>query len=218
MAILLPVGIESRDGISGQGLLKPLGQFLFVNPEKMSVNRMARIGDARTMGGTVFQPWPNAPDELTFEGTLYGLRSLYDIMVLSDAINSSPDSKEINLIYKWRKFPGLVRSLSIVGDAGRPRQLTYTMTIVLRDAMELHRMLIGQLTGAAVERSFVNAQVSGAKQSVQGLALNNLLTVALIGSGGFTKDLGKKVMWRALAMIAYGAVFNIGRGKGWAKL
>ena len=218
MAILLPVGIQSAGGATSKSPLKYLGQFLFVNPEKMTITRGAGIGSARTMGGTVFQPWSNLPDEVTFEGTLYGIRSLYDIMVLSDSINGSPDYKEVKLTYKWKQFNGLVRNLVVSANAANPRQVNYTMSFVSRDAMDLYRMLVGQLTGAAVERSFIDAQVKGAKEAVKGQALNNMVTVAVLAFDAKMANPVKVLAWRALALLAYGAVFNIGRGKGWRKL
>ena len=218
MAILYPLGIESEGGATKKGLWKLFGgQFLFVNPEKMTINRTARIGDARTMGGTVFQPWPNAPDELTFSGVLYGLRSLYDIQVLSDAISGSPDLKDVNLIYKWKKYPGLLRNLTIEADANKPRQFPYTVSFVSRSALELHRVLLGQLTGAGVERDFVRAQLSGATQAFKNGAINSLINVGTLASGIATGGAASNALWRAATLTAFAAVFNIGRGKGWQK-
>ena len=77
---------------------------LLVNPTDIEIKKRAQISETRTLAGTVFQPWPNMPDEVHIKGILFGTRSVLDFTTLQGIIDQRPDLKEVTLIYKWSSY------------------------------------------------------------------------------------------------------------------
>jgi hypothetical protein len=224
MAVLLPMGIEPvrRQSPNRSTWNKIFGSYLFVNPEKIRLRRTAKIGEVRTMAGTVFQPWTNMPDEISLEGVLYGFRAFHEFNVLEDAINSDPQYKEVNFIYKYRRYPGFIKDISIAADASQPRVFSYTINFVSKNAVELHRMLIGQVDTISAELSFADGQISGVLNTFLdpngNLKLDNTLNAAVIGAmgmgGASSSDLVGDVVKRTAALAAVFAIKFLRKKKG----
>ena len=216
MAMLLPIGIISKEPqgkILGIASFRDIfGHFLFVNPEKLSLRRIAKIAQIRTMGGTVFQPWPNEPDVLEFNGTLFGSRSLIDIKILDSSIPMNPDYKEVELVYKWKKYKGFVKDLSIDADADKPRAFNYKFSFVSTEALELHRMWIGQLTGLETEKSFLEGQTQSLTDATKQEQLNVFVSSLGAATGGMgVKAIGSYLARKALIVGMMKSIKLIGR-------
>lgn len=170
MAILFPIQLrwKKTDG-SFEGSGKRLFGFtacrLLVNPTTISVKKVSSISETRTMGGTVFQSWPNMPDEVSFDGLLYGTRSLQDFTVLQNSIDQLPHLKEIILQYKWREYHGYVTDISIKASADKPRVFEYGLTFKSKDAFSLTRMMLGQITGYQAEVDYIKNSYYGIKNN-----------------------------------------------------
>lgn len=134
---------------------------LFVNPTNMTVRKRTDIARVKTMAGTTFQVWPDLPDEIRFEGILYGLRSLFELRNLQDITSKTPEQKEITLTYKLKKYKGYMLDLEVSVDAEKPRQFKYAFTFVSKTPFNLPNMALGQLTGLAAEFDFIQAQLRG---------------------------------------------------------
>ena len=138
------------------------------------------------MGGTVFQPWPNMPDNLEISGVLYGTRSIVEALILDYGIQASPDYKQVELIYKWKKYPGYIKSLTITADVEKPRVFNYSFQFVSTEAMQLWRLMLGQLTGTTTEASFLASQTQAVQDSAKYEALNDLSVVVAGATGGMS--------------------------------
>jgi hypothetical protein len=149
MAILFPIKID--------------GKKLYVNPTKMTVRKRAQISEVRTMSGTTFQVWPDMPDEIDLEGIFFGARSFFELRDLQDTLsNKTPDRKQIDLTYKWKKYPGFIKEFEISSDADKPRQFAYKLTFISRVPFDLPQLILGQMTGIKAEMSFLENQTRGA--------------------------------------------------------
>lgn len=141
--------------------LKIAGVKLFVNPTTINVKKRTDIARVKTMAGTTFQVWPDLPDEIRFEGVLYGLRSLLELRNMQQAMTKSPETKEVEITYKMKKYSGFILDLEISADAEKPRQFHYTFNFVSKTPFDLPNMALGQLTGMAAEFDFIQAQLRG---------------------------------------------------------
>jgi hypothetical protein len=217
MALLFPLGLkasaDSKVAKALPGMLQSLVTYFFVNPEKMKITRDASIAEARTMGGTVFQPWPNMPDKLEFSGILYGTRAIVDALILDFGMPSSPDNKQVELIYKWKKYPGYVTSLSISADAEKPRVFNYSFNFVSTEAVQLYRIMLGQLTGTSTETSFLNAQSSAAAAALKAEQLNVISAVVAAATGGMgVLDISAAAL-RSVLLYAIGSSLSVSKRK-----
>jgi hypothetical protein len=134
---------------------------LFVNPTMISVKKRADIARVKTMAGTTFQVWPDLPDEIRFEGILYGLRSLFELRNLQDVLTKAPEQKEVTLTYKLKKYQGYILDFEISAEADKPRQFRYNFNFISKTPFNLPNMTLGQLTGLATEFDFIQAQLRG---------------------------------------------------------
>ena len=147
MAVLFPLKLD--------------GVRLFVNPTNISVKKRTDIARVKTMSGTTFQVWPDLPDEVHFEGVLYGLRSLFELRNFQSVMSKSSENKETTITYKINKYKGYVLDLEISADADKPRQFHYAFNFVSKTPFNLPNMTLGQLTGLATEFDFIQAQLRG---------------------------------------------------------
>ena len=210
MSVLMPIGLEPvNDDSEWKNFLKSIVlSYFYVNPESIKLKRSAKIAKARTFAGTVFQPWTNMPDEIDFEGTFYGTRSILDFVVLANAINADPSKKEVKLIYKYRKYPGYVEDITVSAIADKPRVFRYSFKFVSKEATSLWRMMLGNITGAAVEINYINAQVTGAIESLRNEQLNQ--AASIIVALGFSGGDGRRIMAaRLLQMATFAGLFNL---------
>lgn len=169
MAVLFPMRIA--------------GKRLFVNPTKIEINKRAQIQETRTMAGTTFQLWPDLPDEVRLEGISFGIRALDELKTLSIAMDDrTPEDKLVELVYKFRKYRGYVRSVKFSADAESPRVFNYSIDFVIKDSRFRARdMVLGQLVGLKAEFDFLEAQLRGASITIQDIpadALANVLNAA----------------------------------------
>lgn len=155
MAILYPIRLN--------------GFRFFVNPTKMGVQKRSQISEARTMAGTVFQVWPNLPDEITFEGIAFGVRAITELREMAKSIQKSPEEKEVEFIYKFSTYKGYVRELKVEADADNPRVYKYTFSFVSKTPFALDSMPIGNLTGLKAEFDFNTAQLRGASTELSSI-------------------------------------------------
>jgi hypothetical protein len=152
----------------------------FVNPTKIKVQKRSQINELRTIGGTVFQVWPNLPDEITFEGMAFGYRSILELRGLQREIQLDPANKLTTLTYKNKKMEIYVRDISVSADAENPRQFMYTISCVSKTPFDLDKMPIGQLPGIKAEFDFQASQLRSATEAIANLpidAVNNLTSV-----------------------------------------
>lgn len=196
MAILLPFIIRYKTGISTSGTIKTVTLPLLVNPTDITVKKRAQISEVRTMAGTVFQPWPNVPDEIGIKGVMYGTRSALDFNTLENTIDKRPDLKEVDLIYKWKTYHGYVRDLTVSAAADKPRQFNYDFTFVSKDAFSLPRMMLGQLTGYKNEIDYLKSQLYGLKNSLKNDPITGVANLASIGL-----SLGPNNAWASVQKI-----------------
>jgi len=182
MATFYPLRIITRDPFSGdQRVFK-----FYVNPTKMTVQKKSQINEVRTMAGTIFQLWPDLPDEITFEGISYGYRSIAELKGLKGAIEQEPALKECTVNYKSRKYPGYMRDLEISADAENPRVYSYKFGFVSRTRFDIDRMPIGQTPGIKAEFDFFAAQTRQASADILSMpndVFNNANSVFLQMSG-----------------------------------
>jgi hypothetical protein len=167
----------------------------------------------------MFQPWTNAPDEVKFSGVFYGTRSIADLVTLSRGIDANPEFKSIYLVYKWKRYPGFIRNVSISADAMNPRMFRYSFDFVGRSALDLYRVMIGNLTGTTAEIDYLQSQTEGAYAaltSATGLASVAILAGEALAGGGTGKGLTAALLQR-LILFAAGAAFVLGRGRGGVK-
>ena len=153
---------------------------LLVNPTEISVKKKAQIAKTRTLAGTIFQPWPNMPDTIGFKGMLYGSRSLSDFNVLQRTIDNKPETKEVQIIYKWKKYNGYIENLFVHAAADKPRQFTYEFEFTSKEAFSLTRMMLGQLTGFQAEADFLKGQLYGLGQAGP---VNALVAASMAAAG-----------------------------------
>jgi hypothetical protein len=170
MAILFPIQLryKKEDGTfegSGKRLFGLSVCRFLVNPTSISVKKTSSISETRTCGGTVFQSWPNMPDEVSFDGILYGIRSLQDFKVLQNSIDQLPHLKEVILQYKWREYHGYITSISVKAAADKPRVFEYDLSFKSKDAFSLTRMMLGQFTGYQAEIDYIKNSYYGIKNS-----------------------------------------------------
>ena len=144
-----------------------IGAFKFlVNPTKISVHKRSQISEARTMGGTTFQIWPDLPDEISFDGMAYGYRSITELRGLQRQLGSSPDKKLTTLTYKNKTYNIYIRELKVEADAENPRQFRYSFSCVSKEPFALDSMPIGQLPGFKAEFDFYAAQLRTASEVI----------------------------------------------------
>lgn len=164
MAVLFPIKLN--------------GNKFFVNPTKIEVNKRSQISEVRTMGGTTFQVWPDLPDEVKFEGVIFGALSLFELRNLSTSIVQAPESKEVELVYKFKTYKGYVRDLNVSAVADAPRQFAYKFNFIVKDRpFVIEDMSLGQLTGLAEEFDFIKAQLRGASSVVANIPSNQLANI-----------------------------------------
>lgn len=173
MAILFPLGFQYKLIDNTWSGVKTL----LVNPTEMSVIKKPSIATTRTMGGTVFQPWVNQPDEIEFKGIMYGSRSIFDFRTLQGTVDGMPSMREIKLIYKWKVYPGFIRGMRISANAEKPRMFDYEFVFVSKKAFSLAKMMLGQTTGLTVEVDWVRNQLVGVKNVVQSMMKDPLVGV-----------------------------------------
>lgn len=158
-----------------------IGNFKFlVNPTKISVQKRSQLNEMRTMSGTVFQSWPDLPDELTLEGMSYGYRSIAELRGLQQSISQDPSAKLTTLTYKNTPYKIYVRELKVEADADNPRQFRYTFSCVLKDRFKFDSMPIGQMPGIKAEFDFFAAQLRTATDVIANLpneVINNASSV-----------------------------------------
>lgn len=141
----------------------------FVNPTKIKVEKRSQIQELRTMGGTIFQVWPDLPDEVSFEGMSYGYRSIAELRGLQSQIQRDPSAKMTQLVYKNRTYDIYIRSLTVSADADNPRQFSYTISCVCKKPFGLDTLPIGQLPGIKAEFDFQAAQLRTATEAIASL-------------------------------------------------
>lgn len=154
------------------------GQRFFTNPTKIEVVKRSQISEVKTMAGTTFQVWPDLPDEVKFEGIIFGLLSLNELKNIADAIQQNPDAKEVELVYKYRRYTGYVRDLKISADADNPRIFFYNFGFVIKSSpFQARDMALGQLTGLAQEFDYIQAQLRGASTTIANIPADQLAGV-----------------------------------------
>ncbi len=131
---------------------------LYVNPEKLSIKRVAKIGEARTFGGTVLRPWTNQPDELSISGSFYGLRGIADLLTFKESIKYNPENKRIELIYKYQSYPGFVRDFDISADSENPFLFRYNLNFISLKSFALYSLMIGNLPGLEADVAYFRKQ------------------------------------------------------------
>lgn len=154
---------------------------LLVNPVSISVKKTSSVTETRTMGGTVFQSWPNMPDEVSFEGLLYGTRALQDFRVLQNSIDQLPHLKEVILQYKWKEYRGYILDMSVKAAADKPRIFEYSFTFKSKDAFSLTRMMLGQFTGYQAEVDYIKQAYYGIKNQFVADPMSVVTGINLIG-------------------------------------
>ena len=171
-----------------------IGDFrFFVNPTKIKIEKKSQIQELRTMGGTVFQVWPDLPDEVSLEGMSYGYRSIAELRGLERQIRNGggPSSKMTTLSYKNKTYQIYIRSLTVEADAENPRQFTYSLSFVSKTPFDVSVMPLGQLPGIKAEFDFQAAQLRTATEAIANLpeeVLNNIGSVyaQIFGASGAT--------------------------------
>jgi hypothetical protein len=169
MAVLFPLKLD--------------GKRFYVNPTSIVVQKRSQINELRTMAGTTFQVWPDLPDEVSFEGLSFGIRSLQELKNLSGPMDGkSTDTKLVELIYKHQKYMGFMRDLKFSAEAENPRIFKYSFNFVVQDRrFNARDMALGQLVGLKAEYDFIEAQLRGASTTIQNIpadALSNVLAAA----------------------------------------
>ena len=139
---------------------------LLVNPTDITVKKHAQIAQMRTMAGTVFQPWPNVPDVVSFKGIMYGMRAVQDFNTLQRTIDKRPDLKEVDLIYKFKAYSGYVEDMTVSAIAGKPRQFEYSFTFISKTSFDLPRMMVGQLDSFQAEVDYFVGEINGWKNII----------------------------------------------------
>lgn len=147
-----------------------IGGFKFlVNPTNIKVQKRSQINETRTMGGTVFQVWPDMPDEISLEGTSYGYRSISELRGLQQQISKDPSQKLTTLVYKHKKYNIYIRSLDVSMDAENPLIFKYSITMVSKDPFALDMMPIGNLPSITAEFDFFASQLQQATSVIASL-------------------------------------------------
>lgn len=177
MAILLPFILRYKNEPDKSGKFTSTSFPLLVNPTDITVRKRAQIAEMRTLAGTIFQPWPNMPDEVSIKGLLYGSRSVLDFRTLQNIIDKRPDLKEVELIYKWKTYKGYVRDIVISASADKPRMFNYEFNFVSKEPFSLPRMMLGQLTGYRVELDYLREQLYGLKNSIKSDPITGIANV-----------------------------------------
>lgn len=171
MAYLLPLGIYNKNS---PGVFK--GPWLLVNPESVEIKRSPSLATARTMAGNVFQSWPNKPDEVRFSGIFYGIRSFYEIRVITGSTNEPTSSHEVDLIYKYQKYSGYINDLKISARGDKPWVYDYSFNFISKDAINLARLMLGNINSPLAESSYAN----GVFNNIAGIAKSKSLDDALV--------------------------------------
>ena len=183
MATFYPLRIITRDPRNNN---KEITFKFYVNPTKMSVQKKSQISEARTMAGTVFQIWPDLPDEITFSGISYGYRSIAELKGLRSTIELDPSMKECVINYKSRRYPGYIQSMEISADAENPRVYTYTFSFTSKTRFDIDRMPLGQTPGIKVEFDFFASQLRQSSEEIMNMpndVSNNASSVFLQMTG-----------------------------------
>ena len=191
MAIYFPIYLKYKkaDGTFRGSELKFSGISvcrMLVNPTSIEVKKTPSISVVRTMGGNVFQSWPNKPDEISFNGIMYGTRSLQDFRVLQNSIDNKPDLKEVILQYKWKEYHGYIQSMSVSAKADDPRVFNYDFSFLSKDAFSLGRMMLGQITGYQAEVDYFKGIYYGIKNQFVADPVLGALNVASFGIASVT--------------------------------
>lgn len=161
MAVLYPITLN--------------GSRFFVNPTKIEINKRTQISEARTMGGTTFQVWPDLPDEVGFEGVAFGVRALFELRALTQASSLKPENKQVPLVYKFKTYNGYIRDLKVSAIADKPYQFDYRFQFVIKDKpFVLEDMTIGQLDSFVAEYDYIQGQIRGASQTIANIPANSL--------------------------------------------
>jgi hypothetical protein len=195
MALLFPITIDKLR--------------FFVNPTSISIKKTSSISRIRTMAGTTFQAWPDQPDEVSFEGISFGVRSIFELRRLGDAIEKRPEEKQVILKYKYNRYEGYIQEVNVKANAENPRIFEFSFTFISKKRFKLDTMVIGQVTGLKAEADFFRAQIRGVKValglgdegidgvasrdrlSAEGIVLASQLLMGrspITGSGPFDKD------------------------------
>ena len=164
---------------------------LLVNPTDIEIKKRAQISETRTLAGTVFQPWPNMPDEVHIKGILFGTRSVLDFTTLQGIIDQRPDLKEVTLIYKWSSYKGYVRDMQVNAVADKPRQFNYSFSFVSKEAFSLPKMMLGQLTGYKTELDYLRNQLYGLKNNLKAVPITGVVSLAATAQAFGTSEIGK---------------------------
>ena len=186
MAILFPLILRYKNVPDAKGNFTSTTLPLLVNPTDITVKKRSQLAEVRTLAGTIFQPWPNMPDEVTVKGIMYGTRSVLDFRTLQNIIDKRPDIKEVTLIYKWKEFPGYVRDMSVTASADKPRVFNYDFNFVSKVPFSLPRMMLGQLTGYKVELDYLRSQLYGFKQNLKNDPVTGVANLAGLGLASTT--------------------------------
>lgn len=167
-----------------------LGGFkFFVNPTKIEVSKRSSISEVRTMAGTIFQTWPDLPDEISFSGMAFGIRSISELRAMESSLQRNPDVKEVTLVYKFREYKGFMRDLTVSANADNPRMFDYSFKFVSRDRFSLDTMPIGQTPGIKTEFDFFTAQLSTATSQILSIPADlsndvNAIYLQMFGKSG----------------------------------
>ncbi len=209
MAILLPFIFRYRNEPNALGEYTTTALPLLVNPTDITIRKHAEFAQVRTMGGTVFQPWPNVPDQVSIKGILYGTRSIVDFYTFRKIMDQRPDLKEVDLIYKWKTYSGYVSDMTISAAADKPRQFNYEMTFLSKEPFDLPRMMLGQLTGYKTEVDYLRNELYGLANNIKADPITGAVTAASAAyfMGASTTGLGNSV--RGLGKFAYASVQKI---------
>lgn len=153
MAVLFPLRLD--------------GKRFFVNPTKIQVQKRSQISEVRTMAGTTFQAWPDLPDEVKFSGISFGIRSLFELRNMAAAMEKNAERKQIDMIYKFQKYKGFLKDLSVGAVADKPRQFEYSFTFLVKEPrFRVADMTFGQLIGVKAEFDFIESQLRGASSAI----------------------------------------------------
>lgn len=170
-----------------------IGNFKFlVNPTSMKVQKRSQITEARTMGGTTFQIWPDLPDELSFSGVAYGYRSITELRGLQNQIAQNPAAKLTTLVYKHKTYNIYIRELDVEMDAENPLMFKYSFSCVSKDPFGLDTIPIGNLPSITAEFDFFASQLQQATAAIANLpnqVINNASSVygQIFGKTGSTQ-------------------------------
>lgn len=168
----------------------------YVNPTKISVSKRSSISEVRTMTGTIFQLWPDLPNEISFSGIAYGNIAIAELRALASALEQNPDAKQVPLVYKFKTYQGYVRDLEVSASADVPYIFDYSFKFVTLTPFSVDTMPIGQTPSIVVDFDFFTAELSTATFQILSVPANivnsvsNIYTQMFGKSGANNKGLG----------------------------